>query len=466
MAIRRVKLVWSGARENLPGPWRLGVWAVYDRDPGSRIQHLAINLRGLLLWLLGAAVAGYLVGGIALHAWFQRNPYNQVSLGDTLLMPVRWQHVRELRGRAMIEEGLAAVRAQRWGDGSALLAGGLARAPHDWRARLALTQFYLGTNRREYALKLLTEDLAWGYPGRSYLTTLFAIAAEGEDYEIVTTTCDRYLPTATADRSWLLMEKIKALIAGGRADEALALIEATGEAAGWQLRESRVMALLTLGRAEEAARYLDHWDQVQPSAHLQIVRLRVRALRETRRLKEMDAALEEFRQLSPDDPRSYVYGVVQRFLAGQTEAASAALDNYLLRFAGSPDNLAIAAGALVDARAPALVERCVNEAAQLGYPAKPFLVWQLQAQIATGDWPGAVRSVAMLRPLMKNAPPAEVFAFEWMQRVVAAAARPDEEPATALLEFLQQRPLPMRVYRLTADALVQSGRWNTAQRVL
>lgn len=466
MAIRRVKFVWTGARENLPGPWRYGVWTVYDRDPGSRIKHLAISVRGLLSWLAGAAVAGYLLGGVALYWWFQRNPYNLVGLGDTLLMPVRWQHVRELRGRSQIAEGLADFKVQHWLEGSMKLRVGLYRAPHDWRARLALAQFDLAVNRRESSLKLLMDDLGWGYPGRAYLTTLFSIATEGEDYDVVIATCDRFLPTATADRVWLLTEKIKAQIASGRADEALALIDKEGESAGWQLREARVMALLALDRPDEAVSYLERWDREQPQAHVQVVRLKVRALREAKRLKEMDAALEEFRQLSPDDPRAYVYGIVQRYLAGQHEAAGKALDDYLLRFSGSADNMAVAASALVDARAPALVERCVKEAALHGFTAKPFLVWQLQVQISTGDWPGALRTVAALQPVMKAAPPNEQFAFEWMQCVVAAAAQPADGPTTALVEFLQKRPMPMRVYRLTIDALVLASRWSAAQSVI
>jgi len=124
------------------------------------------------------------------------------------------------------------------------------------------------------------------------------------------------------------------------------------------------------------------------------------------------------------------------------------------------------AGALVDARAASLVDRCVKEAADHGFPAKPFLVWQLQVQLATGDWSGAVRSVAALQPLMKNAPAQELFAFEWMQRVAAATAQQTDEPATALLAFLAKRPLPMRVYRMTAEALILAKRWSAAQRVL
>jgi len=466
MANRRLKVVWSGASGGIPGPWKAGLWSVYVRDPGSRIEGFAISVRGGLAWCAGLAFAGYVCGAAALFLWLQRNPYNLVGFADTLLMPVRWSHVRELRGRAMIEEGLADLRARRWAEANMKLRAGLSRDPHDLRARLALAQFYTLANRRPAALTTLSEDLAAGYPGRSYLATLFTLAAQGEDYDVVIAACDRFLPTERADRAWLLTQKLQALIGAGRAAEALKLAEAEGEGAGAMVNETRVLALLELGRSAEAVAFLSDWRRRAPASDAQVLRLQARAFRDARRFREMDAALEELRERAPTDPRTYVYGVVQKFLAGQQAEAAAGLEDYIRRFSGGAQNLALMASALGEAKAPALVQRCMDEAALHGFPAKPFETILLQTQMAAGDWPDATRTLAALKPLMKSSPPSEQFAVTWIERVLAVASRPDEEPQAQLLEFLQQRPVPMRLYRQTCDALVRAARFATARSVL
>lgn len=466
MTIRRVKFVWAKTRGEASGPWRLGVWSVRDLTPGSRVSMLTINLRGVAWWCAGAAFAAYLAATTALYVWLQRSPYNLVRWTDTVLLPVRFHHIQELRGRAMIQQGMAALREKRWAEARAYLRGGLHHYPHDLRAREELAQFDLILNERAEAMKVLTEDLGWGYPGRSYLTSLFQVAAQGEDYEVVIGVCNRFLPNATTDREWLLTEKVRALIGAGRSDEALKLTEAEGLQASATIKELRVMALLELRRSDEALDFLTQWGARAPEDQAQVLRLQVRAYREAGRIKKMDTALEAFRTLSPTDPRAYIYGVVQRYLAGEHQAAATALDDYFARFAADPNSLVLASNGLTEAKATPLVARCAREAAEHGFVAKPFQMYLLQSQMTTGDWNGALRTIAAARTALQNSSPAEQFTFAWMELVVTAAARPAEAPTAKLLEFLQHRAMPMRVYRQTTEALIAAGRWSAAHRAL
>lgn len=464
MARPRIKFIWGGAKQ-VPGHWRLGLWGAYQRQVGSP-RAIAISVRGVLLWLAGLALAGYLAGATALYFWFARSPYNIVTWTDTLLLPVRWDHVRELRGRMMIEEGLTDLRNKRWGEAHMKLRVGLARAPRELRARLALAEFYVMANRRPQAIKVLNDGLETSDPGKTYLTTLFSLASQAEDFETIVAACDRYLTGEHAERAWLLTQKAGALISAGRAAEALALAEAEEGEAGAMLKEARVLALIELGRHDEAIDFLATWRGEAPHQRAQILRLQVRALREARRIEEMETALEELRQLTPVDPRVYVYGIVQRWLAGETEAASASLEDFFQRFASRPNQLQLASTALAEAKAVALVRRCTAAAAAHGFKTKMFLLTQAQSEIEAGEWKAAAETLTVLKPQMEGANAAETFFYEWIQRLAAVAMQSDQAPEGALVALLERGALPIRVYRQTAEALIRAERFRAAKSVL
>lgn len=464
MTLPRIKLIWGGAKQ-APGHWRLGLWGVFERQVGSR-PRVAVSVRGALAWLLGVALAGYLAAATALYVWFERNPYNLVTWSDTLLLPLRWDEVRVLRGRMIIAEGLEDLRAKRWGEAHMKLRVGVARAPAELRARLALAEFYTMANQRPAAIELLRDGLAHGYPGRQYLTTLFALAAQSEDFDTIVDACGRLQATDEAERAWLAGQHVSALIAAKRPEEALELAAGPGGGSA-QMREGRVLALVEAGRPAEAIADLAAWRAETGAANrAQILRLEARAFREAGRLDEMEAALDEVRALAPADPRGYVYGVVQRALAGRTAAAEVALDDYFRRFAGTAQNLLLAATALTEAKAAPLVARCTAEAAAHGFPVKPFQLTLALAQLEAGDWAGAVATLGQVKPQVEASNLAEQFSFEWMTRLAAVATQSDAAPESALLTSLQQRTLPLRVYRQTAEVLLRAGRPAAAKNVV
>ncbi len=461
MKLPRIKLIWGGAKQ-VPGHWRLGLWGVFERQIGAR-PRVAVSVRGVVAWLLGLALAGYLAGATALYFWFERNPYNLVRWSDTLLLPLRWDEVRVLRGRMIIAEGMEDLRAKRWGEAHMKLRVGVARAPGELRARLALAEFYSAANQRANAIELLAEGLKHGYPGRQYLTTLFAQAAQSEDFETIVTAGEQVAPPDEAERSWLLSQRGSALIAAKRPDEALALADGPGGEHSGALREIRVLALVELGRADEAVAYLAAWREAVPANAAQVLRLQVRALREAGRVEEMEAALEELRLMTPTDPRTYVYGVVQRFLAGRPAEAEVALEEYFRRFAGTAQNLALAATALAEAKASPLVARCVAEAKAHGFPAKTFQLTLAQSQLEAGEWAAATATLAEFKSMVDAGNPVEVFAADWMTRLAAVASRGEGGAESALMGLMQQRTLPLRMYRQTAEVLLRADRPGAAK---
>lgn len=464
----RVKFVW-GASRVVQGRWYLGLFGRYDRAGGRRGDGLAISVRGVLLWLLALGVVLYFAAATALFWIWQRNPYSILTYGDAVTYPFRRAALQEKRGRAYLAQGMDLSRAGKHHDAAKLLRLGLARHPRDFRARQILAQYHVMTGRRPAALHVLTEGLAEEYPGLAYLELLFNLAEQGEDYETVITTCERYGPGLSSadslrDQRWLLGRHFNALGAAGRWEEALALV--TAAQAGEMTNELRVLALLELNRPEAALTLLDEWRR-RPGAGLgAVLRLRIRALREAERFEEMVPAIREFRARTPADPAPAAYGVVQLALAARESAAQEAFNDFLFRFAGTAANLRLLAEPLAEIGDMARLRRCVAAAAEHGFALRPFHVLLVQALVKRGEWSEARELLAAIEPATgREELPSRIWR-DWIERIIDAASTPLGTAQLALLEFLRERPWPIQMYRRSIEVLTAAGRIETAREVI
>ena len=464
----RIKFIW-GASKVIHARWRFGLWGFYDRVEGMPHSGLAISLRGVLLLGLLLSLLGYIGGSTAVYLWLDRRGHNYVTYTDVLLLPVRWDEVREKRGQAYLDEGIADMKAQRWAQGEMKLRIGLARYPQSLPPRLALAQFYFLTQRGPQALEVLRTgmDAVPGYPGRRYLNSYFAMALQGEDYASVLDACARYLAPgvelADKERDWLLQQKLNALLGDKQPGQALAVLESAPESVIFN--EQRVLVLLELDRSAEAAAYLEQW-RAQAGATAQILRLQVRAFRETRQPDKMDAALEELRRLQPADPRTLAYAVIQKHLAGRTAEARAAFDDYFFRFGGFSANLLIIAQPLAEIGELSMLQECVQRATEQGYDLRPYLLLLAQAQLKAGDWAGARVTTTRIGAMStKGRTEQELNSAQLAGLLADTAANPGEAPQVALLKHVGTQLYPFRVYHMIVETLVRAGRFEAALEV-
>ncbi len=465
---RRIKIIW-GASKVIRGRWYLGLFGLYDRHEGLREDGIAISLRGLLVWCGSLLLAGWLaVTSLAFWFW-QRNPHNLLTYGDAFLYPLRRAEIAEKKGRAYLAQGTELARAGRWFDAEKFLRVGLARYPRDLNARLLLAQFYQAVNQHSLAFRTLREGLGADYPGRAYLTAFFRLTSLAEDWSALAETSERYLAVATErqlaiEQRWLRERRHEALQAAGRHAEALRLAEA--ELPGPMRDERRILALLGLGRINDARAILTAW-RAQPETDLRhLSRLEARVAREAGQLDDLERALTELRRLAPDEPAAFVYGIVQRALASRTTAAEAALTDYLFRFGGFPGNLVLVAAPLAEIGQLALLEQVVAAARERGHPLEPLLAHLIDSQLAHGRWTDAAASIAALPP------PADASQFtgriwrNWLNALVDAALDSGEPAQQALLDLFRGPPWAMGMYRRTLDALRRAGRIATAVEIV
>lgn len=464
IGLLRIKFIW-GASKVIQARWWFGLWGFYEHAKGYRNSGLVISIRGLLILTFILAVIAYVAAGTALFLWLDRKPHNYVTFTDALLYPVRAQVISEKRGQAYLDEGIDDLKAQRWSDAEMKLRIGLNRYPYAMRARLALAEFYLVTQRRTQALNLLQDGLAAanGYPGRRYLTVYFLQASAGEDYQRIVAAVDYYFAKQeelpAKERLWLAQQKISALLAEKQAAQVLELLaELPADPA---LNEQRVMALLQLNRVADAEKYLADWAKAS-GATAQILRLQVRAYREAGKSEEMEAALEALRLQSPTDSSAYAYKIVQRSMLGNAAGAQAALDDYFLRFGAQSRSMFALAQPLAEIEAVDLLQRYIDKLAEQGHDRRSALLMLAQAYLKQGQWAQATTTLARIKAIGGQ----PLAGLEFTELLAAVLSNPAEGPQIQLLDQLNRQAFPLRNFRTIIESLRRAQRDEVALAVI
>lgn len=465
--VRRIKFIW-GSCDAIKGRWHLGLIGIYAHRPGYPGTGLAISLRGLLRWGVVLAVVGYTASVALVIRSLRGLPKGEVTWVDAAAWPLRRARLRDLRGRAWIAQGQAAIQAGRFGEGAFLLRSGLGLDPRDAAARLELAQVWVSFGARPRALGLLAEAPIYGLPDRAWRQDALAIAADGEEWNFTLTFVDACLPrlavSAFEERGELLAAKARALIGLGRAADALALTAAP-DLQTEVVRAQHVEALLALDRVSEAVDYLAAWRrEEQPAALPPILRLQAQALRRAGRFAEFEQTLEALRALHPAMPQPAAFGVAERARAGR--GAAEALADYLLRFGGRPANLRLVASELAQVPDVPLLSRIVAAARERGYPLRPALVALAEGLLRQGDWAGLAPVVAELEPLFSRRGTAGWIWFVWMNALSHALVSTEAGMQQQLVNVATDRTLSLEAYKQTVAALRRAGRVETAGRML
>jgi len=465
----RIKLQWA-ASATTSGDWYLGLFGRYNRA-GGRGLGVVISLRGVLLWFLASCVAAYFLAAGYVFYRLERKQYNFVRYTDLLLYPVRYKEVDELRGQAMIAMGFDDLKNNNWQEGVMKLRIGLDKYPRDLKARLEVARFFIAAKIRNKAQETLLGGLDQGYPGRAYLESAITVVGAGEDFELVISICERALALSTgatpaADRRWLFEQKVRALLAEQRSDEALTYLDTLTEGAdSGSFSELRALALLQSKRVDDAVTFVEAWCLRSPQDS-QVLRIQARVYREAGRIADMNKVLNVLRAQNPLEPRIRAYGIVQNLLAGEDQLGRELIEDYIFRFGGTPANLILLAEPLADAKRPAELEIVLAAAAERGVTDIKLETAQLQVAMNERNWVESRRLVGSLRTQLKNDTTGRAGLLEFFGNLIAAAADPADGAQTTLTNYIALRQLPMSMYRQCIVLLRQAGRPQTAREVV
>lgn len=470
--ISRIKLQWGASRAT-PGDWYLGLFGLYSRKSGNG-RGLAVSIRGVLAWSSLAAVSAYFAG--AGYYWWKQDqkPYNYVGYADVLLYPLsaaKRQHVRELQGQALIASANEDLANQIWNRGMMNLRLGLERYPNDLKARLRLAQLFVAYRLRSKAEETIMQGLEFGWPGRTYLQSAIELAGAGEDHELIVAICDRGLAlhdparNPSSDRRWLIEQRIRALLAAKRNDEAIAYAEKEkNQVDDNTISELRLLALLQAGRKDEAVVFAEAW-RARAGAEAAALRLLARVYREAGRLDDMARVLNEVKARNPGSPRPHVFVMIQYFLAGRETEGRVQLDDYIFRYGGTEANYALAAEPLAEIGRGAEVDVLLAAASERGIRDPRMLLAKLLLLITEKRWGEATRQIDDIRSSLP-AGSERASLLDYYQYLVAAASDPADGAQSSLTDYVRLRQLPMAIYRQCIEVLRRAGRIETARQIV
>ncbi len=470
MALPPITIVWSPRQQK--ADWRLcGLFGHYRHSGALR---LAISVRSVLAGAGALALAAFFTGAAVKLRNLDNQPNNSITYAD-LVLPWRWPQLNAKRGQDLIERGLADLRRNKRREAYQELEFGLQRKPQSTKGRIELAQLQLQASARQKAEATLLAGLDWGYPGRAYLTQLFALAAAGENFPLWLNACDLALaqldgkPQLATDRQWVVRQKLSALLAAGRGDEAVRLAEAEGDTQGAVMREFKAIALLKASPAA-AVDFLEQWRRqaLPPEEIMQVARLQARVFREAGRPEDMNRVLDELRAAAPAMASPYIDGIIQRLLAGQHDKAEQSFDTFFLRFGAQLPSLVMLAEPLAEVGEEPMLRQLIELARSQRLNLLPFQRALAVAQVKNSHWADATATVETMRPTLPKDDFQAQFWLEWMSATITAASSPTADAQTAFVSFVSntQRVLPLALFRDALAALRRAGRPETAQRVL
>lgn len=440
--------------------------AIQDSPEGTQIT-LLIRLRAMLVALGGALLLAYAGGGLALAWWLRQKPHNRIQTAD-IMLPWRWGGLRDLRGQMFSAQGMEALRERRLGPGVFLLRRGLAARPDDPAARQVLAEALAGVRDYEGVREVVLGQLPFPPVPRALLEVLATEAARVDDFATLADALERVLASGAAtpaDRRWALIGRAEALLRLQRPQAALAVLSDPSLVAVGDIAELRVNALCALGRAPEAIALAAGLPRSQGGDRERQLRLLAWAHQAAGHRAELAAALAELIALQPTEFAPRLFAIKRLWAARMEAEAQRELDALLRRVSARPGAIVFVANELADDDAPALVQRCVDEASGLGQPLPPLLALLALAHVSTAQWDGAEQAFQAMFGATRKYSEAEIRSREWLRAVIDAGAVDSPKNNAELKTAVGGERFSLASYVRTARGYARAQRWEGLQTI-
>ena len=449
----RLRLVWRPAADTRAS-WKAGIVGFYFRENPRRL-HIVFAARGILLWGLGLAVAGYLAAAAGLHYAWSRSPHNRVTFLD-ILLPTRWEQTKHKRGVDLVARGVEELRGQRFGTALMFLARGVNMAPADQRGRLELSRLYIRAGYLHRAKKLLQDGLAYPPIPKAYTDLFFALESYMEDHEAILGAVDAL---AKSDDSRIrrdaLVQKANALRQLERWAEldalrdSLAATPLIGVELAWaraQLeRGTPERALAAIERAPDLFGLLDERADIESRLAL--------AAGDIERAQRVH---DTWRKARPTDARPRVLEVLIAIRANQWLAAREAIENYLLHFGTQPQQAAQIIIRLAEESDEQWVRFARQVAEESGAYSPALRMVFIETLLVRGHFIEAERELAAANAVIQAT---KFRAGSWpqgVQRIIQAARGTSPSARGLLIDFLTSERASPAGYHLALNALAAS----------
>ncbi len=422
--------------------WKWQLFGYYWRETPRRLN-LVFSFRGLLLWSASLSFAAYLIGAAVIVGIWSRNPYNQVGYLDVVL-PTRWAELRALRGRGLIAEGVAEIKAKRYAIGIMRLRQGLARAPQDFNGRLELARVFVLLGRLNQAQQFLAEGLNYEQPPRAYRDMLLALTIYIEDF-------DQALHYVEVLQKGASEETVRDLV-GWQART----LERLGRSKDLESLRNKLRAGVPSIEVEAAwARSQLESENGSPQLALSEIlkdRARFGTAPESLALQiELASACHDFSSVEEgvrlwleEDPAGSlprIHEIVARCSLGQDAIARSKIVDFFVSYAADPAAGPLLLKELTNARATEYLKFAFTEAQSAGAASVPTRICYVQGLMLAGEFTEARIQLTAVEDLIKSS---KIKDTEWSlaaRRLLDAVQSPGDSTNSLLVDYLETRKM-------------------------
>ncbi len=434
--------------------WKWQLFGYYWRETPRRLN-LVFSCRGILLWTASLSFAAYLIGAAVIVGIWSRNPYNQVGYLDVVL-PTRWAELRALRGRALISEGIADIRAKRYATGIMRLSQGVARNPQDFTGRLELARIYIALGQLLRAHEFLTKGIEYGVPPKVYRDTLFRLSYYVEDYSSIVDISDAIARNSTQEVERELVQwRAMALEKLGKVDELEKLrVSVAGNGVSIPLEVSWARAQGAAGKAKEALELI-HQDPERFGLPEERLELEFDLALAVGDIERALVAAADWRKLAPNGPLPRTREIVALVKLGRNVEAQKSIANFFDLFSADVAAQVQLFRALRDDGAFSWLKHAYAEAQNLGRVPIPARVVYIQGLLEGGE-PKEARKV--LLSVISEIKLAKIDDGGWSMgtaRLLDAIETPSPSTDALVIEFFSTRKLAPDAFRFACRALTQ-----------
>lgn len=439
--------------------WAVGFRIHVRTEP---LWEFVIYWKRLLAIMATLAVVAYFSLVTVIHWRWRQLPENRVRWVDLALAPVRWGELRHKRGETAIATGLRELERGKIGPAVFNLRAGLARAPGDVRARLALSEVYSFGGDSSEAVKLIEQGLVHAPDSEELIGRLFIYFSNLGAWTRLLAFADELLaadrqpPLPPALRERTVHQRIAGLIELGRPAQALAALDAEpalpdGPAARERLA-LRLTTLERLGRLDEArALYLASGGAERARRGDPGVELRsARVVGDT---GAIETALRQLRAARPDSIEPYLVALRVWNELGRVTFEDAVLRDIFSLFRRDDQAFHRFAKLLVELERRQLLERLRRAAVQERMNPFAYDVGLTEIMLRHGQWDEAAQHVTTWEAHIGALPEAQRAYPELVRRLVRAATVGGSGDVAALLTQLETHR-----GRFGPKVFVQTGR--------
>lgn len=453
--------------------WSIGFRIVLRAEP---IWEFTVLWKRLALLVAVFGVGGYFGLVSFVHWRWQQIPDNRVRWIDLALAPVRWEQLRHKRGETALITGLRELEEGKIGSAVFNLRAGLARAPDNVPARLALSEVFALSGDANEAIKTVEQGLAHVPLSSELIGRLFLYLSNSGAWSRQVALADELLSSKRQPalppelRDSVTRQRVVALLKLGRAAQALAALDALPPAGTADGRRDalalRLQTLQQLGRTDDARALYQKIggdnpaERGSPNTELAIARYGGDAA-------AVESALRRLRAANPDSIEPFFTAFRTWHELGRTtlsEAVAAEISNL---YARDENALQRFSKVLVELERAATLQRL--RAAMARQRFNPFAcdVGLTEIALRRGQWDDASALLAQWDGKVQELPDAQRVYPEFVRRLARVALVGGSGDVAALLAHLESqrsRISPVN-YVAALRILEQAGRVPAAREV-